>query len=262
MVAQTALHRLHQLQHGPPRLPHQLVPGRRLLLVEVEHLVPEDIVGQPGLDLADALFGEVGLSGFGRPGHHVDVRMLPLVVEGGVPAEVRGRYFHRRRDLVAVGADEISPRCGVVEAQPRRILPLEGEDVRPHISGVLLQFLHRFFQRHAVAVPEQTVGTQPLRPGPGGDILQILLRLPERVPVGFQRQSEEGGGRRLGGLGLVARILVEGFGVREVLHQLGDELLLLACGRTVIRKNFYPLPRCDVAQVSRRAAGAFDIGAF
>ena len=190
MVAQTTLHRLHQLQHGPPRLPHQLVPGRRLLLVEVEHLVPEDVVGQPGFDLADALFGEIGLSGFGRPGHHVDVRMLALVVEGRVPAEVCGRYLHRRRDLIAVGADEISPRRGVVKAQTRRVLPLEREDVRPHISGVLLQFLHRFFQRHAVAVPEQTVGTEALRSGPGGDILQILLRLTERVPVGFQCQRE------------------------------------------------------------------------
>ena len=118
--------------------------------------------------------------------------MLALVVEGRVPAEVCGRNLHRRRDLVAVGADEISPRYGVVEAQTRRVLPLERDDVRPHISGVLLQFFHRFFQRHAVAVAEQPVGTQPLRPGAGGDILQILLRLTERVPVGFQRQREEG----------------------------------------------------------------------
>src|SRR5699024_9850261 len=42
----------------------------------------------------------------------------------------------------------------------------------------------------------------------------------------------------------------------------GDELLLLSCGRTVIRQDLHPLPRCDVAQVAGRAAGALDIRAF
>ena len=57
------------------------------------HFVAENIVGELGLDLTDALFGEVGLSRLCGPGHHVDVRALALVVKGGVPAEVTGRYL-------------------------------------------------------------------------------------------------------------------------------------------------------------------------
>lgn len=87
------LDRLHQLQHFPPHLPHQLISGIRLLFVVMEHFVAENIVGELGLDLTDALFGEVGLSRLYGPGHHVDVRVLALVVKGGVPAEVTGRYL-------------------------------------------------------------------------------------------------------------------------------------------------------------------------
>ena len=51
----------------------------------MEHLVAENIVGELGLDLTDALLGQIGLSRFCGPCHHVDVRMLALVVEGSVP---------------------------------------------------------------------------------------------------------------------------------------------------------------------------------
>lgn len=51
----------------------------------------------------------------------------------------------------------------------------------------------------------------------------------------------------------------ERLAVREVLDQFGDELLLLSCGRTVIRDKLHPLPGRDVAKVSGCPAGAFDI---
>ena len=112
----------------------------------MEHFVAEDIIGQLGLDLTDAFLGEVGLARLGGPGHHVDVRVLALVVEGSVPSEVAGWDLHCRRDVVAVRPDEVSPRRGVVVTQAGRILTLEGDDVRPHISGVALQFLHGLLQ--------------------------------------------------------------------------------------------------------------------
>ena len=146
MVAHAILHGLHQFQHRPPRLAHQPISGLRLLFVEMQHFVAEDIIGQLGFDLTDAFLGEVGLARLGGPGHHVDVRMLALVVEGSIPSEVTGWDLHCRRDVVAVGADEVSPRRGVIEAEPGSILTLEGDDVRPHISRVALQFLHGLLQ--------------------------------------------------------------------------------------------------------------------
>ena len=78
------------------------------------HFVAENIVGELGLDLTDALFGEVGLSRLCGPGHQEDVRALALVVKGGVPPEVTGWDVHRRGDVVAVSPEEITPRLGVV----------------------------------------------------------------------------------------------------------------------------------------------------
>ena len=55
VVADPGLHLLDQLPHGLPRFPHQLVTGNRFLLIEVEHFLLEDIVGELGFDLADAV---------------------------------------------------------------------------------------------------------------------------------------------------------------------------------------------------------------
>ena len=146
VVTYAVLHSVYQFQHRPAGFPYQLVSGLRLLFVEMEHLVAENIVGELGFDLTDAFLGEVGLARLGGPGHHVDVRVLALVVESSVPSEVAGWDLHCRRDVVAVGADEVSPRRGVIEAEPGSILTLEGDDVRPHISRVALQFLHGLLQ--------------------------------------------------------------------------------------------------------------------
>ena len=55
VVADSAFHLLDQLPHNLPRFPHQLVTGNRFLLIEVEHFLLEDIVGELGFDLADAV---------------------------------------------------------------------------------------------------------------------------------------------------------------------------------------------------------------
>ena len=96
-------HGLRQFQHGFPCFRHQFIAGLAFLLVDVQQLLSEDLVGERGLDLADTVFGQVRLIRFHRPRHHVDVGMIALIVEGRVPAEVLRRYFHRRGDIIAVG---------------------------------------------------------------------------------------------------------------------------------------------------------------
>ena len=260
VVTYAVLHGTHQFQHCPPSFPHQFISGIRLLFIEVEHFVAENIVGELGLDLTDAFLGEVGLPRLDGPGHHVDVRVLALVVESSVPSEVAGQDLHCRRDVVAVRPDEISPRRGVVEAEPSSILPLERDDMRPHISGVVLQFFHGFLQRDCILITEQTVSADALGAWPGGNVLHVLLRLVNGIPVGFQRQRDERRCIDLCGLCQVVLVLIEHLAVREVFDQFCDELLLLSCGRTVIWDKLHPLPGRDVAQVSGGPAGAFDIG--
>ena len=62
MVAEVDLHFLRQGFHFFSGPAHQFISGGRLLLVGVEHPLLENVVGQRGLDFADAILGEVRLS--------------------------------------------------------------------------------------------------------------------------------------------------------------------------------------------------------
>ena len=70
----------------------------------MEQFLAEYLVSQRGLDLPDAIFGEIRLIRFHRPRHHVDVGMIAFVVERCIPTEVLRRYLHRCGDVIAMGA--------------------------------------------------------------------------------------------------------------------------------------------------------------
>ena len=80
--------------------------------------------------------------------------MVALIMEGSIPAEVLGRDIHSGGDVVAVGAEEIPPRPGIVVAQPLRIFTLQRDNVRPHVPGVVFQLRHSLVQIHNLLVTE------------------------------------------------------------------------------------------------------------
>ena len=161
----------------------------------MEQFLTEDLIGERGLDLLDTIFGEVCLIRFHRPCHHVDVGMVALVMERRVPAKVLRRYFHCRCDVIAVGAKQSAPRFRVVVSQPLRILAAERDDVRPHVAGVVIQFVRDSGEVNGIIVTEETVFPQPLRSRPQGDVLGVAIHRGELVPIRFQRQYDERGRR-------------------------------------------------------------------
>ena len=68
---------------------------------------------------------------------------------------------------------------------------MQGDDVRPDVSGVVLQLGHGGIQIHMIRVAEQAVVTQTLGAGPGCDILHVAIRLLHLLPVFLQRQRDE-----------------------------------------------------------------------
>ena len=84
----------------------------------------------------------------------------------------------------------------MVIPKPRRVLPVEGDDVRPHVAGVVIQFVRDSGEVNGIIVTEETVFPQPLRSGPQGDVLGVTLHRREPVPIRFQRQRDERGRRR------------------------------------------------------------------
>ena len=81
----------------------------------------------------------------------------------------------------------------MVIPQPLRVLPVEGDDVRPHVAGVVIQFIHDSAQIHVVIVTEETVLPQPLRSRPQGDVFGVAFHALHPIPVFLQRQCDERG---------------------------------------------------------------------
>jgi len=73
----------------------------------------------------------------------------------------------------------------MIVSQPLRILAVERDDVRPHIAGVVVQFIHGSAQIHVVIVTEETVLTQPLRSGTQCDVPSVAIYALHLVPVFF-----------------------------------------------------------------------------
>ena len=220
------------------------------MLIDVEQFLLENVIGELRLHLANALPVQVCLSRFHRPGHHVDMWMVTLVVERCIPPEVLRRNVHGCRDVVAVRTEQSPPRLRVVVTKTLRVLPMQGDDVRPDISGIVFQFRHGGIQIHMIRVTEQAVVTQTLRTRTCRDVLHVAIRLLHLLPVFLQRQRDERRGVGFRGLLHIVLILQQFFHIREVFRQLCDELFLLAGWRTVIRDDLHPFPRCNVAKVT------------
>ncbi len=53
--------------------------------------------------------------------------------------------------------------------------PVEGDDVRPHVAGVVIQFVRDSGEVNGIVITEETVFTQPLRSRPQGDVLGVAI---------------------------------------------------------------------------------------
>ena len=51
--------------------------------------------------------------------------MMPLIMEGGIPAQMVGRDIHRGRYLIALGSKQVAPALRVIVTELRSILPPE-----------------------------------------------------------------------------------------------------------------------------------------
>ena len=123
----------------------------------MQQFLLKNLIGQRGLDLTDTISIQIRLPRCRRPRHHVNMGMITLIMEGSVPAEVLRLDVHSGSDVVPMSAQKCAPRRCVVVAQPCGILPLQRDDVRPHVAGVVFQFVYGRVQRHMIRIAEQAV---------------------------------------------------------------------------------------------------------
>ena len=93
-----------------------------------------------------------------------------LIVEGGSPAEVLRRNFHRLRQLRLMRQHQPAPALAVLITQTGRVCPPKGIDEGPHRAGVPVEHLHGLFQ-----IGDATCGKQPVGAGALRDVRQITF---------------------------------------------------------------------------------------
>ena len=71
----------------------------------------------------------------------MNVRMMALVMEGGVPFQILHRDFEVLCDCLSLRPKHIPPSLAGIETQALRILAAKRNDNRPHVAFVFIQLL-------------------------------------------------------------------------------------------------------------------------
>ena len=211
-----------------PRL--ELLTRDVLLPVDVHPIRVVDTSGEDGLHLPDALLGEIPFLGVRGEEDHVDVYLIRLLVEGGVPAQVVRLDLICRGDVADGGVHQRPPAFRVVIPKPLGVLTAQRHHRCPYISGVLrhLPYRPREILYLTVSVP-QPVLTVLLDAGAMGDVVDKIFLLLQRLHVVFLHLLDERGGAALGGVIQIFLVLNEFPAGGEGLQQPCDEFLLLFC---------------------------------
>ena len=140
----------------------------------------------------DTISGEKTLLWVRGPDHHVDVGMVPLVMEGSAPTKLIYWDFHSLRQLRLVLHQKRAPLLRIVIAKGSGVLPVQGVDDCPDRSLVLLYLPHGIRQRYILPVTKQAVVSPPFHSGTSGDILEIDAALLHSVDIHIKRHGEKG----------------------------------------------------------------------
>ena len=112
------LHAVDQFPHHRLGVPVQRIPPLGLLPVEFRQILPEDLSCQTGLDLGNPFFCQVAGPAIRAVADHVDVGMVGLVVEGGVPPELLPGDLHGLGHLHGISGEQAFPPLRVIVRPP------------------------------------------------------------------------------------------------------------------------------------------------
>ena len=203
------------------------IPLLCLAAVDLRQVLMEDFLCQPGFDFRDALFVQETGFAVGAVAYHMDVGVVALIVEGGVPAELTQRYLHRFRDLRRVAGEQVLPAGGAVIAQAGGVLPAQRDNGEPDVAGVIgYRLRHLGKYEGVVRSGKQSVRPGALRPWALGDVVHIIFPLGKRIRVVLDGPGDELRGVGASGGGEVVLILEQPPAERKVPEELADHLLL------------------------------------
>ena len=141
------------------------------MLMQGQQLVLKNVIGQLRAHLLNAALGQVTLLWIIGPCHHVNVRVVLLIVEGSAPPKAAGRNFHRRCQLCLMSQQQSAPALTVLITQPRSIFSLQGIDEGPYRTSVCIDLFHSLIQIRSTVRSEQA-----MRAGTLSHVFQVATR--------------------------------------------------------------------------------------
>ncbi len=116
------------------------------------------------------------------------MRMVALVVEGRVPAQMLGPYLVSLCKLGGAGAEHSAPALRRLEAHSVRILAPQRNHRRPHDAGMLCNLLlHMGDYQLLTRAVEEAVGIQLGNAGAHTDVVHIVFPFADLIEILFQR---------------------------------------------------------------------------
>ena len=256
------------LLHAEDQLPHhrlgvlvERVPPLGLLPVELRQILPEDLSRQIRLDLGDTIFRQVAGLAVRAVADHVDMGVVGLIVEGGVPPELIPGNLHGLGHLHGAAGEQAFPPLRVIVSQTGGVLPPQGKDRQPHAAGMVGDLLRHLGEcQGLIRSGEQGVGPPALGAGPAGDVADVVLFFRRCVVVVLQRPADELRGVAPGGRGGVVLVLegppAEGEIPEELLHHLPLFFRSWQLG-SLLREPLGALPGGHVPDVVAQVGGGF-----
>ena len=166
-------HAVNQLMHDRPRRFGHFFVRHVLLDINFFQLVRVDRIGQDRLHMQQFVFPQKPIPRIVRPEHHVDMRMLALVVKRCIPVKMFRRDLHGLGKVILMCQQRQTPAFRIVIAKPRGILAAQRVNDRSDVALMRFQFLYCFFQIDVRFCAEESVPLMLFRAWAGGNIAHI-----------------------------------------------------------------------------------------
>ena len=139
--------------------------------VDLGKVLTEDIVGQFRAHGFDACFRQESIIVLRGIDHQMYMGMMPLIMEGRIPSQIRTVNLHVPGEHGTFGTQERHPLSGGVISEPCRIFPAQADHMGPDRSFVVRYFFLHFCKDHRLSrIRKQAMLTDPFHTGAVGQV--------------------------------------------------------------------------------------------
>ena len=152
----------------------------------------KNIVRKNRTKLINSLFRQKSLLWIFRIHQQMNMRMVRCIVESGVPFQIAQRNFRLLRNVSNVPHDQFTPSFGVIIAKTNRILTAQRDNVRPHVSGMICNFICSSVKHNRfIAFIEKSMGTALLNARTHCHVTDKILTVADYIRIALNNCADQ-----------------------------------------------------------------------